>query len=154
MEKIILMLGIIMVLLISGCSTKDNVFIGDNGQEFRSEEEYNWYVNYKRCESSMEEVNHTIFDLFDDYDLTCKKIDFILLSWDSKITREVEDYGFFTNTYKNVDYGVHKSIRLEREVIKYEPSLSNCSTTLRVKTNIYLKEHFINYFMENCLEDD
>ncbi len=108
---------------------------------------------FRKCESSMRTINSTTFDLMKDYNLTCKKIDFIINNWVSKTTRVRKSTGFFSSEYEEKDYGVHKSIQLKRTVIVSEPSINNCSTTRSINTDIYLKEHFVNYYIEKCMED-
>ena len=144
--KVKLILGICILFLIIGCN---NLVVEENNTNEIDKEWEQFYV----CERSMEVVNNTKFDLIKDYNLTCKKIDFIINNWVSQTNRELKSSGLFSSEYEEVDYGVHKSIQLKRTVTVLEPTISNCPTYKRINTDIYLREHFVDYYIENCIKE-
>lgn len=114
--KIEIIIEIFILLLLSACSIIN--------YDDKEEQKFNKYI---ACRNSMQEIERQDYDLVEDYNITCKKIEFIL---------------------SNIN--IENSINLKKYHIIYEPTLENCSLVRSELIQNYQKQDFVNYYMDKC----
>lgn len=131
-EYVIVMLGVLVFFVVS-CSGSNIAVNIDDGMVKNDE-------RYWECIENLVIVRHDVYDLKEDYNLTCDGIEFIINNWE----REIDNFGRY--------HGVEKSIKIIKERTLRNTSLE-CGDIRYFKesTSIYLEGDFKKYYLNNCL---
>lgn len=107
------------------------------------------------CKSQIELVEYKKLDLIKDHNLTCEQIKFLIDSCQEETWNEVIDYGFFSNTYAEVSYGVCKGKTYKNEKKRFVNKDKDCEYHIEESSvSIYLKQDYIDYYMMNCIKEE